>query len=306
MSIQLVTAANNEQMVQIGLEQGADAIYMPLTGKLAIRLKRDFFSLSRLRQLIDLTHQKKKLAYPVINGIIREWEFNDYCDCAKTLFEYGTDGLVVGSVALTRWIAKNIKPLKTDFKIIASSSMSALSPDDANFLYEQGIDRVIVPRLHNMPQIEYYRKQAKGELELFVHGLLCPSWEGQSCLLPLFQHQQDFEEGCCLPQSVTDLSKVPCQQYQDNNKDSFWELKVQSDLPYLPQLINLGIDSIKVIAVGKDSPSLSKTIATWRKALDLALEGKPLPLNDMQQILKDASLLPIEFYTRNFKHLCQP
>jgi len=292
-------------MLRICLEQGADAVYLPLSGRLAIRLKRDFFSLPQLKPLIDYTHQQGRLVYVVINGLIREGEFEDYCTSAETLFQQGADGLVVGSVALARWIARRLKPQRPEFKIIASSSMSAISPCDANFLYRQGVDRVIIPRLHTMPQIAYYRKHAEGELEIFVHGLLCPGWEGQGCLLPLFHHPGELEHGCCLPAASPDIAKAPCRQYQSSDQTPLWDFRVQADLAYLPQLVELGIESIKVIAVGKEIPMLAKTIAIWREALDTVLEGKKLSLPAMQQALKQVSPLPLDFSARAERRPCR-
>ncbi len=302
---QLVTAANNEEMLQIGLKNGADAVYLPLSGKLSIRLKRDFFSLSQLKGLIDYTHQQKKLAYVVINGIIQEGEFNNYRSIAQKLFTYGADGLVLGSISLAKWIAVNLKPQNPGFKIIASGAMSAMSSRDADFLYRIGIDRVIIPRLHNMTQIEYYRAKTKGELEIFVHGLFCPSWEGQTCLMPMYHHPDELLEGCCLPGNTMDLQASPCLQYRDEEQNPIWGFKVQADLAYLSQLVGLGIDSVKVIPVGNEPQKLAQTIATWRNALDLAESGNPLPLEKMRQILTQASPLPLDFHARTGINPCK-
>ena len=296
--VELVTPSNSFSMLQAALAGGSDAFYVPLTGKLAIRMGRDFFSLDELGKIIDFVHRAGKKVYPVTNGRIDENEREEYYELSETIANMGADGLVVGSVALLNHISRNIKPYYPAFKIITSSTLGAMSGEDAEFFRSLGADRIIIPRLHSLDDIVDYRKKTEAELELFAHGFICPVMEGQPCSVPTLCYGENEDPYTCLPRSLEKGQKgsSPCSFYKASDGKEFWKPLIQSDISLLNRIVEIGIDSIKVIPIGKTPEDSAKITNIWREALDCALEGKTI--HGIETQIADCSPLAVDFHLR--------
>ncbi len=294
--MELVTAANNKQIFTAAATSPADSIYVPLTGLVSIRWGRDFFELCQLPELLKLAHKAGKKVYPVINGHPPQAQLAAYHDAARRIYEAGADGVVVGSPEIIHWIKRELKP-KPPFLIIASSSAKAICRQDIDFLHSLGADRVIISRLHTLSEVKELASRSAPQLELFVHGLICPCWEGQDCLLPLYTYGNEADWGCCLGSAEPGLS-VACSKYQTGSDATrLWDMRVQSDLSLLPRILQSGVHSIKVIPATKSVSDWQKTIAVWRQALDNALADEAVD-DTVTEELGHLSPLPIDFNLR--------
>lgn len=298
--VELVAPSNNLPMLRAAIAGGADALYAPLTGKLAIRTGRDFFSLDELREIIDLVHRAGKKVYAVTNGRIDENERQEYYTLSQTLADIGADGLVVGSLALVNYISQEIKPHYPAFKVIISSTLGAVSGEDAEFFRSLGADRIIIPRLHSIDDLIAYRKETQAELELFTHGLICPVMEGQPCTIPSLCYEEEADPYSCLPRFLEKGQKVqpPCTFYQTSDGKNFWKPTIQCDISLLDKIVAIGIDSIKVIPIGKTTEDSESVVRIWREALDRALQGKITTKQRNEEKIANGSPLTVDFYIR--------
>ncbi len=298
--VELVAPSNNLPMLKAALAGGADAVYVPLTGKLAIRTWREFFSQDELAEIIDLVHRAGKKVYPVANGRIEEGELKEYFNLSQTLADMGADGLVVGSLALLTHISTTIKPKNPAYKIIISSTLGAVSGEDAEFFRSLGADRVIIPRLHSMDDVADYREKTEAELELFTHGMICPVMEGQPCSIPTLYHGKDEDYHTCLPRSLDkgQKSPPPCTFYKNAHGEPFWKPTLQSDITLLDEIVAAGIDSIKVIPIGKTPQDSETVIRIWREALDRALDNKKIDTQTAESEIAKCSPLTVNFHIR--------
>lgn len=297
--MELVTAANNKDIFVAATESLADSIYLPLTDLVSIRWGRDFFKLEQLPELINLAHRADKKVYPVINGHPHQEQLPAYKEAAKQIYDSGADGVVLGSPEIIHWVKTQLVP-KAPFLIIASSSAKAVCQPDIEFLAQLGARRVIISRLHSLGEVRELARHTTTQLELFVHGLLCPCWEGEDCLIPLYTYGEKSDWACCLELGGEGLS-VACTRHQAASDNSYlWQMRVQSDLPFLPWMVESGISSIKVIPPVKDISGWQRTITIWRQALDRALAEKDLDTAPLTEELTDLSPLPIEFNLRRF------
>jgi putative protease len=294
--MELVTAANNEQVFIAATESPVDGIYLPLTGLVAIRWGRDFFDLAQLPALIDLAHKASKKVYPVINGHPDQTQLTVYRQAARRIYEAGADGVVVGGPEIIHWIKQELSP-QPPFVIIASSSGHAVCRQDIDFLYQLGADRVIISRLHGLTEVKELARRCAPQLELFVHGLLCPCWEGRDCLLPLYTYGDEADRGCCLAAGGNGLS-VACTEYRAADRRPMWAMRVQSDLLRLPQIVSCGVDSIKVIPPADSISTWKRVIGIWRRALDEALTNEEPTAVSLKEELISLSPLPVEFDLR--------
>ncbi len=294
-NIELITAINNVSFLEAACESPADGIYIPLSGLVNIRWKRDFFSQNQLDDLVAAAHRARKKLYPVINGQIVEAELAIYRDAARRIYASGADGLVLGDPGLLAWVRENIF-LNREFKLIASSSASARTSEDLSFWSSEGADRVILPRLQSLSDISDISCGSPLELELFVHGLICPVWEGVSCLWPKAAFAERADWGCCVS---LDGQKAPCTQYSQADGRPFWTPQVYSDLQILRLLPELNVASIKVIPAAATPEAFRSTLDLWRKAMDqIQTSGQGPFVNELESVLPGLSPLPVSFDLR--------
>lgn len=289
--MELVTPSNSLEMMRASLKSGSDAVYLPVNGYLAIRLGREFFELSQLDELVTEVQEKGKRIYPVINGGVREGEQERYWQAAEKILKSGADGVVVGSVSMIQWFKKNRST--GDFKIIASSTMAVINPEDARFYSKLGADRVILSRMHRLEEVERFCRLGDVETEIFVHGVVCPCWEGVSCLIPQLIHQNRYDGVSCLPLESSDKTP-PCRS------EEWWGLKIQCDLNYLERYRKMGVDSLKVIPVAKTPAGSGQIVKFWRAALDGSAKGIAQDYGRQKEKIKDVSPLPVDFGIRDF------
>lgn len=298
--MELVAPSNNLAMLRAAIAGGADALYAPLTGKLAIRTGRDFFSLDELGEIIDLVHRAGKKIYAVTNGRIDEFELQEYYNLSQTIADMGADGLVVGSLALVNHISQKIKGHYPAFKIIISSTLGAVCGEDAEFFRSLGADRIIIPRLHSLADLAVYRKKTQAELELFTHGLICPVMEGQPCAIPTLCYGDEADLYSCLPRALGKDRKArpPCTLYQAADGENFWNPTIQCDISLLDKIVTIGVDSIKVIPIGKTVEDSETVVRVWREALDSALLGRRTGRQRDEEEIANCSPLKVDFRIR--------
>jgi len=297
--MELVSAVNNMEMFAAAQESPADAIYVPIAGLVAIRWARDFFSLSQLPELIAKAHTACKKIYPVINGHITPSQWVTYKQAARKIYHLGADGVVVGSVELIKFIREDMSPYP-GFKVIASSSVQAINTEDFNLLAKLGAERIIISRLHSLGEIEALGQNTATELELFVHGLLCPCWEGYDCLLPLLTYGKQSDWGSCLSLSPTEAKALPCTQYYAAQGAALWQMRIQCDVELVPRLIEYGISSFKVIPPAKDIAGWQRTLSIWREVLEHAQAGHIAPnIKTLKEELVQLAPWPVDFGLRS-------
>ena len=84
------------------------------------------------------------------------------------------DALLVQDSGLFRLIRKAAPELP----VHASTQMSIHTPAGARFLYEQGMERVVLARELSLSEMWEIDGGCPVELEAFVHGALCVSVSG--------------------------------------------------------------------------------------------------------------------------------
>ncbi len=297
--MELVTAANNKEIFITAIESLADSIYLPLNDLVSIHWGRNFFDLAQLPELTKLAHQAGKRVYPVINGHPFQEELSAYQEAALKVYTAGADGVVVGSPELIYWIKETLAP-RPPFIIIASSSAKIICQTDIDFLASLGADRVIISRLQALSEVRELVRQSALHLELFVHGLICPCWEGYDCLIPLATYGPDTDRGSCVSLHK-DGGGVACINYQAQaDSIPLWQMRVQCDMPFIPFILDSGVRSIKIIPPAKNPSDWQRVIAIWREALDRVLADKDPHTEQLAQELTQLSPLPIEFNLRRF------
>lgn len=111
-----------------------------------------------------------------------------------------------------------------------------------------------------LPELKDIRKKSDIELEIFMHGALCYSFSGM-CLFSSFLGGSGANRGLCAQ---------PCRRFYETGKEKsyIFSLKDNQAVDVLPELIKMGIESIKVEGRLKPAEFVYNVSKAYRKVID--------------------------------------
>ena len=87
----------------------------------------------------------------------------------KPYYESGLDAVIVQDMGVFSYIRENFP----DLDIHASTQMTVLGAEGAEFLKKQGATRVVTARELSLQEIRRIHDTVDVEIESFIHGALC-------------------------------------------------------------------------------------------------------------------------------------
>lgn len=262
--MELLAPAGNRKNFMAALEAGANAIY--LGGKaFNARAKASNFSLEELKELIKIAHMLNVAVYVTVNIIIADNEIKELEEYLRQLDEIGVDAIIVQDLAvlqIARRVAKRME-------IHGSTQMTATNLATVNYLYEQGMTRVVLSRELSLEEIKYICQNTKAEIEVFIHGALCICYSGQ-CLMSSFIGGRSGNRGACaqpcrLPYELVDENGNIITKKEENYIMSPKDLNYAE---YIDELREAGVVSLKVEGRMKKVSYVREVIGAYRKIID--------------------------------------
>ena len=263
--IELLAPAGNFEALKAAVEAGADAVYLAGSA-FGARAYAGNFNNEQLAEVVKFAHLRGVAVHVTVNTIIADSELSALADYLKYLDEIHVDAILVqdlGVAATARKFAPNI-PLH------ASTQMCVHSIEGVHALEELGFRRIVLARELSLDEIAFICKNSAAEIEIFMHGALCICYSGQ-CLMSSMIGARSGNRGRCaqpcrLPynlvdESNTDILKNSTGQYLLSPKDL-------NTLDILPQLVEAGVDSLKIEGRMKRPEYVAIVVETYRKALD--------------------------------------
>ncbi len=291
--MELLAPAGNREALYAAIENGADAVY--LGGKnFSARQSAENFSDEEIVQAVEYARIKNRKIYVTVNTLIDDEEFGPALDYAWNLCMMGVDALIVQDLGFMDALLRVLPQLK----VHASTQMTVHNPEGVSFLEKQGIKRVVMAREMQLEDIKAVKQAARTiEIEVFVHGALCYSYSGQ-CLFSSMVGGRSGNRGRCaqpcrLPYDL--YSRSSDKRINTANRGRY--LLSPADLcliDYLPELQNIGVDSLKIEGRMKRSEYVAVVTRAYREVLDM-LQEEPSFRPDQQ--VKDKLL---KIFNRNF------
>jgi putative protease len=276
------------------INAGADAVYFGVD-ELNMRAKAKNFGFDEMNKLVKIAHKNNVKAYLTLNTIVYEDELKLAEKIVKKAKNAGVDMIICWDFAVINLCQKY------DVKFAISTQASISNSSAANFYEKIGASRVVLARECTLEQIKQIRKKTKAEIEVFVHGAMCISISGR-CFLSHDMFGKSANRGECIQPCRRDFT-VKEFEIVDNatNKslilgtDYVLSPKDLCSIEFLDQIIEIGIDSLKIEGRKRSPEYVSKTVSIYKKAIDLILDGKYTP-TIKQQFLNELN----EVYNRGF------
>jgi len=263
--------------LKAALDAGADAVYFGITS-MNMRASARNFSAAQMPEIAQICHERKAKAYLALNTIVFDNECEQGRELVKQAAQAGIDAVICWDFAILQAALEfNIEPF-------ISTQMSVANSTSIAFLYRNfGIKRFVLARectleeLHNIRTnlIKEFGEKAKQiEIEIFAHGAMCVSVSGR-CFMSQFHFENSANRGecrqpCRREYTITDIrdgkSFVLGQDYVMSPKDL-------CTLPFLDQLLEAGIDSLKIEGRGRSPEYVSTVTRCYRRFIDFYFEN---------------------------------
>ena len=256
MSIELLSPAGGAAQLKAAVQSGADAVYMGGYGFNARRSAKNFTP-SEMKEMVDYCHMYGVKVHVAVNTLIKEKELDELLEYAYSLNDMGIDALIIQDIGAAEMIKKAIPQME----LHASTQMTVTSLEGVRYLESMGFDRVVLARELSKSEIEHICKNAKAEIEVFVHGAICQCYSGQ-CLMSSILGGRSGNRGRCAQ---------PCRlKYSLSNGKSGYLLspKDMSLINELQELEKIGVASLKIEGRLKRAEYVSAVTGIYRKYLD--------------------------------------
>lgn len=266
-NIELLAPAGSYESLVAAVNAGTDAVYIG-GKKFSARAYADNPDEDVLIKGIEYAHTFGVNVYMTINTLLKENEMGELFDYIKTYYHAGVDAVIVQDLGVFEFIRKHFP----DLPIHASTQMTITGSYGAIFLKNQGASRIVPAREISLEEIRDIDKKSDIEIECFVHGALCYSYSGQ-CLMSSMIGGRSGNRGRCaqtcrLPYDVYDDEK----KLNKSDERNLLSCKDLCSLDILPDIIDAGIDSLKIEGRMKAPRYTAGVVSIWRKYLDLYKE----------------------------------
>ncbi len=257
--IELLAPGGDTEAIKAAIAGGADAIYCGLD-LFNARNRAANLSFDDLCGIVRLAHQSDCEVFLTLNVVILEQELANLIKLLNKLVNSGIDGIIVQDLGLFN-LVKNYFPT---LDIHASTQLTTHNEGQIAFLGKIGASRLNLSRELNLGEIKtltQFAHQHDVLTEVFVHGSLCVAFSGQ-CYSSSVSVGNSGNRGRC--------SQACRDEYETTETGNKFPLNLKDNSAYfdLPELVDAGVDSLKIEGRIKGAHYVYTVVDSWRKQLD--------------------------------------
>lgn len=289
--IEVLSPAGNMDKLKMAIRYGADAVYCA-GQSFGLRASSSNFSNEELKEAVEFVHSHGKKIYVTCNIIPHNEDLVGLEDYLKFLESIKVDAIIVADLGIFL-LAKRVAP---NLERHVSTQANTTNYLTTEFWKEQGATRVVVAREVSIADIKTMKEAADIEIEAFVHGAMCISYSGR-CLLSNYFTTRDANRGQCTQACRWKYSLVeenrPGEYYpieEDQHGTYIFNSKDLCLLKYIPDLVEAGVDSLKIEGRMKSVHYAATVTKVYREAVDSYLadpehyEVKPEWIEELEKI----------------------
>jgi len=270
------------EKLRVAFAYGADAAYMGFTD-FSLRANAQNFSESDLAEVQLLKEQSGKRIYCTMNILFGESELEELKGQLDQIRKWPFDAFIISDIGLVPILKKAIGD---EVELHLSTQASCINSSSAAMYHQMGFSRVILGRETSLEDIKKIKKAVPSlQLETFVHGAMCMAYSGR-CLLSSHLTGRSANQGDCshtcrwnyrlmerLPGGDLALEEQQREgvYYPIAEQDGYTTILSSKDLcmiDHIQELLDAGIDSLKIEGRMKSSDYVAVVTRAYRKAID--------------------------------------
>ncbi len=253
--IELLSPAGSFEALIPAVRMGADAIYLG-SNEFSARKNAKNFSRNELKEAVEYCHIRGVKVYLALNTLIKDSEMESAIDLAKFAASINIDALILQDIGL----ASRLRNIMPDMRLHGSTQMAIHTESGVKLLEEMGFSRVVLARELSKSEIKKIRDSCSIELEVFVHGAMCMSVSGQ-CYFSSVLGGRSGNRGLCAQPCRLPFCAPGGTGYDLSLKD-------MSIIEHINELIDMGVNSVKIEGRMKRPEYVAAAVNACRKAID--------------------------------------
>ena len=266
--LELLSPAGSPDALQAAVQNGANAVYMGC-GSFNARQGAKNFLPEELAEAVRYCHIRGVKVHLALNTLVSDREMPRAGELILLAAAAGVDAFIVQDLG----IAALCRQLAPEVPMHASTQMSIHSLEGVRQAAELGMQRVVLARELPRDEIAHICRNSPVEIEVFVHGALCMCYSGQCYMSSVIGRRSGNRGQCAQP------CRLPYGYRRFEEKFPL-SLKDNCLLPYLRELEQMGVASIKIEGRMKRPEYVAVATRIYRAALD----GQPITGSDMEQL----------------------
>lgn len=300
---ELLIPASSLEVLKTAVMFGADAVYIGGEA-FGLRAKAKNFSREDMEEGIAFAHSRGVKVYVTANILAHNYDLDGVRQYFEELKEIKPDALIIADPGVFD-IAKEVCP---EIERHISTQANNTNYGTYNFWHRLGASRVVTARELSLREIKELRQHIPEDLEIetFVHGAMCISYSGR-CLLSNYFTGRDANHGACTHPCRWKYAVVeetrPGQYmpvYENERGTYIFNSKDLCMIEHIPELIDAGIDSLKVEGRMKTALYVATVARTYRKAIDDYKKDPELYQKNMPWYLDQISNCTYRQFTTGF------
>ncbi len=300
---ELLIPASSLEVLKTAVIFGADAVYIGGEA-FGLRAKAKNFSMEEMKEGIEFAHERGVKVYVTANILAHNYDLAGVEEYFKELREIHPDALIIADPGVFS-IAKKVCP---EIERHISTQANNTNYETYRFWYELGAKRVVSARELSMEEIRQIRANIPDdcEIETFIHGAMCISYSGR-CLLSNYFTGRDANRGACThpcrwKYAVVEETRpgeyMPV--YENERGTYIFNSKDLCMIEHIPEILESGIDSLKIEGRMKTALYVATVARTYRKAIDDCLQSRELYEKNLPWYLEQISNCTYRQFTTGF------
>jgi len=300
---ELLIPASSLEVLKVAVIFGADAVYIGGEA-FGLRAKAKNFTMEEMKEGIEFAHARGVKVYVTANILAH----NNDLEGARAYFEelkaIGPDGLIIADPAIFE-IAGEVCP---EIERHISTQANNTNYGTYNFWHKLGATRVVTARELSLEEIKEIRANIPKELEIetFIHGAMCISYSGR-CLLSNYLVGRDANQGACThpcrwKYSIVEETRpgeyMPV--FENERGTYIFNSKDLCMIEHIPEILDAGVDSLKIEGRMKTALYVATVARTYRKAIDDYQKDPKLYEENMPWYLEQISNCTYRQFTTGF------
>lgn len=280
--IELMAPAGSFEALRAAIQAGANSIYFGVD-QLNMRARATMnFTLDDLGKIAEICQQYSVKTYLTLNTIIYDHDLSLFKRIVQKVKEYKITAIIASDQAVISYAHSQ------GVEVHISTQTNITNIESVKF-FAHFADVMVLARELSLKQVKAIadavkKEQVKGpsgklvQLEVFAHGALCMAVSGK-CYLSLHTHNSSANRGACIQncrRTYTVIDKEEGFEFDIDN-EFIMSPKDLCTIDFLDQLLDTGIQVLKIEGRGRAPEYVKTVIACYREAIDAYQAGTYTP-----------------------------
>jgi putative protease len=273
---ELLVPASSLEVLKIAVMFGADAVFIGGEA-FGLRAKAKNFSHDDMAEGIRFAHEHGVKVHVTVNILAHNEDLEGVREYLTELKELKPDALIIADPGIFMY-AREICP---EIECHISTQANNTNYETFLFWYKLGAKRVVTARELSLKEIKEIRAHIPEDMEIetFVHGAMCISYSGR-CLLSNFMVGRDANHGACTHPCRWKYAVVEEKRpgeympvFENERGTYIFNSKDLCMIEHMDDILNSGVDSLKIEGRMKTALYVATVARTYRKAIDDYMES---------------------------------